>query len=280
MIIVVLLVLGLCFGSFVNALVWRLHSQDGSKSKKAKTKASKDMSIISGRSMCTHCKHPLAAKDLVPVVSWLMQGGKCRYCHKKIEDSPLTELATALLFVFSYTYWPYGFSDPSNRGVVLFTIWLVFLVGFMAMVVYDLRWYLLPNKLVYPLLGLALIQVLLVATVFHGDANSLREAFFGLLVGGGIFYLLFQISGGKWIGGGDVKLGAVIGLIVGGPLASLLLLFTASCLGSLTAIPMLLAGKAKRDTRLPFGPFLITATIIVYLFGASMIGWYKRQTGL
>jgi prepilin signal peptidase PulO-like enzyme (type II secretory pathway) len=97
------------------------------------------------------------------------------------------------------------------------------------------------------------------------------------LVGGGIFYLLFQLSAGKWIGGGDVKLGALLGILVGGPVQSLLLIFVASALGSVISVPLLITGKAKRGTKLPFGPFLIVAAIIVRLFGVSLVAWYKRQ---
>ena len=139
------------------------------------------------------------------------------------------------------------------------------------------EYYLLPNKIVYPLFVLAAAQAVLVITIFHGGYKAFGAAFFGLLIGGGIFYILFQLSKGKWIGGGDVKLGALLGLIVGGPAASLLMIFIASSLGSLIAIPLLITGKAGRNTRVPFGPFLITAAIIVYLFGASIIHWYKKQ---
>jgi len=278
MITAVLIVLGLCLGSFVNALVWRLHEQSKSPSKQSKKIAKRDLSIVSGRSICTDCGHILAWQDLIPLVSWVSLGGKCRYCRKPISwQYPAVELATALLFVGSYHYWPHGFDAQGNS---LFIFWLIFLVGFMAMTVYDLRWYLLPDKLVYPLLYLATAQVLMLAVIFDGGLAAIEEALLGLMFAGGTFYLLYQVSKGKWIGGGDVKLGFVLGLIVGGPMAALLMLFIASCMGTLVAIPLLLAGKAKRSTRLPFGPFLIGATIVVYLFGASIITWYKRQIGV
>src|SRR3954465_436221 len=104
MIIAVLVVLGLCLGSFVNALVWRLHEQEEGGSKKA---AAKKLSIIKGRSMCPHCKHALKPIDLIPVISWLSLRGKCRYCSKPISiQYPIVELSTALLFVVSYIWWP------------------------------------------------------------------------------------------------------------------------------------------------------------------------------
>ena len=89
--------------------------------------------------------------------------------------------------------------------------------------------------------------------------------------------MLCQVSKGRGIGGGDVKLGALLGLIVGGPWQALLLLFGASVLGSTVSIPLLITKHAKRDSHIPFGPFLILSAIIIYLFGATIIIWYKHM---
>ncbi len=86
----------------------------------------------------------------------------------------------------------------------------------------------------------------------------------------------FQFSGGKWIGGGDVKMAVALGILIGGPINAILMLFLASLGGSLVALPLLVAGKAKRKTQVPFGPFLIAATYIVYLFGEQITIWYER----
>lgn len=286
MIIVVLSWLGLCMGSFVNALVFRLYKQSEQSpvaSRQSAVKARKpatsdrrqanEFSVLSGRSQCVHCGRQLAAADLIPVVSWLWLKGKCRYCRKPISwQYPLVELLTALLFVVSYIFWPYGFD---MAGVVRFATWLVMLTGFVALVVYDLRWMLLPNRIVYPLLGLAAGQVLVLASLSGGSwFTIISGAVWGLLFAGGTFYVLFQLSQGKWIGGGDVKLGFVLGLILGGPIKSLLMLFAASALGLLVTVPLLLGGRATRHSRIPFGPFLIVAAIITYLFGGHIINWY------
>jgi len=225
--------------------------------------------------MCPHCHHELAAKDLVPVISWLTLGGKCRYCHKPISwQYPLVELGVAVILVLSYIYWPHGFAA---QGITLFVLWMAFVTGFAALSVYDLKWYLLPNRLLYPLFWLAILQLVLLLAVFHGGTHALLTAVYGVLIGGGVFWILFQVSGGKWIGGGDVKLGALLGLIVGGPAAALLMLFLASLLGTGVALPLLAMGKMSRYSRMPFGPFLIFSTIIVYLFGASIIHWYRTK---
>lgn len=256
MIVLLLIVLGLCLGSFVNAFVWRLH-------------AGKDW--VKGRSECTHCHHKLGPLDLIPVLSWVFLRGKCRYCHKKIEDSPLVEIVLPTLFVLSYLYWPYVLQ---GSGLITFVFWLVFLVGFLALAVYDLRWFILPNKMVFPLIALAIFQVVAIA-IYDKDWRMLAGAGLGALVVSGTFYLLFQISKGTWIGGGDVKLGLVLGLLAGGLLEGFLLLFTASVAGMLAALPMIIQGKAHRKTQLPFGPFLIIGLIFVTLFGMEVIDWYS-----
>lgn len=272
MILLILLFLGLCLGSFVNALVWRLHEQDEVKSSKKPDKNYLNkLSIQKGRSMCTHCKHELATKDLIPVLSWLYLKGKCRYCHSPIVDSPIVELLTAVLFLVSYAWWPYSLQ---GIGLYYFVFWLVFLVAFVALAVYDLKWYLLPDKIVFPLIGLAAFQVAGAIIFYDAGFQSIITAFWGVVFSSGIFYAIFKISKEQWIGGGDVKLGLVIGMLIGGPLMSLLMLFLASSIGSLIGIPMLMTGK--RQIRLPFGPLLLTSTVVVTLFGASIISWYKN----
>lgn len=276
MIIAVLVVLGLVFGSFINALVWRLHEQDA-RGEGAAKKGEDSLSITRGHSMCSHCHHPLAPKDLVPVLSWLYLRGKCRYCRVKIQDNPLVEVLLPVLFVISYLAWPLALHGV---GLYQFYFWLVFLVGFMALAVYDLRWFLLPNRIIYPLIGLAMLEVLGTLVFFHGGWHTLAGAAWGVAFVSGIFYVIFQVSDGQWIGGGDVKLGIVLGLLVGGPLNGLVLIFIASMLGTLVALPLLLAGKASRTSKLPFGPYLLLATAVVTLYGTSLVDWYNRLFGL
>ena len=137
----------------------------------------------------------------------------------------------------------------------------------------------MPNKIVLVATGLAGGQ-LLVRLLSEPAKQVLLGALWGALIGGGIFWVLFQISDGKWIGGGDVKLGAVLGAITGGPLKALLIIFIASLIGTVMTAPQTILKSVSRKTQIPFGPFLIIATIIVYLFGTSLIVWYKNQAGL
>jgi prepilin signal peptidase PulO-like enzyme (type II secretory pathway) len=269
MIIAGLILLGLPLGSFVNALVWRLHEQT-----KTGNKHRSELSIAKGRSMCPHCEHQLTAKDLVPVLSWLSLRGKCRYCNKPISTQyPLVELATAALFVVSYVWWPQGFSSAQT---VAFGLWLVLLTGLMALSVYDLRWKLLPNRLMRPLGVVAALFALTEVATAHKPALAALNAILGVAVGGGIFYVLFQVSKGKWIGGGDVKLGWLLGLIVATPGRAVLMIFLASLLGTIISLPLLASKRLKRSSTIPFGPFLILAAIIVQLFGHALLHWYQK----
>ncbi len=258
MITLVLIVLGLIWGSFVNAFTWRIHE-------------GKDW--VRGHSECSTCHHPLAANDLIPVASWLMLGGKCRYCHRPIKDSPIIEVVMPMLFVASYIWWPWALH---GEGVLRFVFWIVFLVGFVALAAYDLRWKLLPNKIVFPLVWLAVLQTILLLVFYSGGASLIRDAILGSLIISGGFYVLFQVSGGRWIGGGDVKLGLVLGILCGGTWQALLLIFTASLAGTIVTAPLLTQKKLKAKATIPFGPFLLLASIIVELFGTSIIQWYTR----
>lgn len=272
MIYVILVVLGLCFGSFVNALTWRLRQQEQASTQSSKVR--EQYSILRGRSMCVHCHHILGFWDLVPVLSWLALRGKCRYCHKPVSfQYPLVEMVTAALFVGSYAFWPVTIAGVQ---VVVFGLWLAEVIGLMALLVYDIRWMLLPNRLVFPLSGIAVLQALLVIVTAPRPLHALLAYIGAVIVGGGIFYVLFQVSNGKWIGGGDVKLGVLLGLLVGSFEKGLLFIFLAAVLGTLASLPLLATGRLKRTSVIPFGPFLIVGGFIAVVFGDSIIHWYNH----
>ncbi len=265
MIIIVLIVLGLMFGSFVNALVWRIHKQSGLSSKKAKSK----YSIVKGRSRCTDCSHKLASIDLLPVISWLSLGGKCRYCKKPISAQyPLVETLMAILFVVSYVFWPLDLDSYGKTEVIG---GLSILVGVVALTVYELREMLLPDKILLPVAIVGLFSFIL--RLAH-DNSALLSTAVAIAIGGGLFYLLFIVSGGKWIGGGDVKLGFVLGLLVGSPELALLFIFLGSLIGFLYVLPMLILKKIKPKSHIPFGPFLIAGAFIAVIWGTNIIDWY------
>ncbi len=275
-----LILLGLVLGSFINALVWRLRKQDelvypelvDNKRRGSKDNLTKDeLSIARGRSMCPECHHMLAAKDLVPVFSWIWLRGKCRYCHKPISwQYPLVELLTGVLFAVSYVFWPLEFDA---LGIFRLAFWLIFVTGFVALAVYDLHWFELPDRIVWPLLALAVLQTLTVFIVGR-DITILAQALLGAVVITGVFGGLYAVSKGKWIGFGDVKLSPVLGLLAGTPSKAFLVIFFASVIGTLVSLPLFMKDKNSFKKQIPFGPALLLATLIVVLFGTQVIDWY------
>ena len=257
MVTTILFVLGLCLGSFINALVWRLQNK---------------RDWVHERSECVDCRHKLSAKDLIPVISWLVLRGKCRYCKKPISTQyPIVELVTAGLFTVSYVAWP----KPLTTFLLFkLVMWLLLLVVLTALSVYDLRTMLLPDKLVSFAAVLTIVYVLGSVIILNDKFVVMRDAFFGLIAFGGLFYLLFQVSKGKWIGGGDVKLGFVLGAWLGNPFLSLLAIFAASLLGTIIVAGTSVFKKIELNAKLPFGPLLIAGTIIVTLYGSQIIDKY------
>ena len=223
--------------------------------------------------MCPECHHTLQPLDLVPVLSWVLLKGKCRYCKKPIPiQYPAVELATAGLFACMYAFWP---QPLTGAQPVLFGLWLIAAVILVAMSVYDFRWMLLPDKLMVPLFVIA--SAIAAFNVFTSDnlAHAALNNFLAVMIGGTIFYLIFQLSAGKMIGGGDVKLGWALGLMLGTAVNAMLMLFLAGLGGSFVALILLITGKLKRNALIPFGPFLIFGALVVLLFGASITDWYQ-----
>lgn len=288
MVIVLLVVLGLVFGSFINALVWRVRQQEqlakriGNRESRIENRNKKfpipnsQFSILYGRSMCPHCRHELAARDLVPVLSWLSLRGRCRYCRKPISvQYPLVELAAAAVFALSYAFWPGNLAAAGQQ--VLLATWLAAAVGLLALLVYDAKWMLLPNRILYPAFFVALAGRLVYIFGFAPNkSHSILLLIYSVLVASGVFWLLFTVSKGRWIGYGDVQLGLVTGTLLASPALSFLMIFLASILGTLAALPDLIRGRKTISSKLPFGPFLITATAIAVLFGDSIINGYEN----
>lgn len=259
---VYLFVLGAIFGSFILVVVDRM-------------KAGRDW--VRGRSACEHCKHTLSAVDLIPILSWLMSKGKCRYCHKRLSIAyPLMELFLGVAFVTSYQFWPYDLSE--SYSAALLVTWLAALVIMAGLFIYDLRWFLLPNKLVYPLIAVAVVWVGILAIHPNLESPGALDYVLSLLVSAGLFFVLSMISKGKWIGDGDVRLGVAIGLFTGSWAQSWLVIFIASVVGVMSIVPGLFRKKqsVKKVVKMkvPFGPLLLIGLFIVVLFGSTVVDWY------
>ena len=250
--IVVAAALGMLVGSFLNVCIDR---------------PPRNESIVNPPSHCEACQHRLGVKDLIPLFSFLLLKGRCRYCQASIPPRLFwVELSTAIIFAF--LYWSYGLSV--ELGVIAFYACL-----FTVIFVIDLEHRLILNKVLYPGMVVALLIAIFLPQPpwipqlwVHGLANFALGGAIGFVV----FLLLALISRGG-MGFGDVKLAALIGLATGFPLV-LLALLIAAILGGLPAIVLLATGKRGRKEAIPFGPFLAVAAMVTLLWGNNIINWY------
>jgi prepilin signal peptidase PulO-like enzyme (type II secretory pathway) len=256
LIVSIVALLGLAIGSFINAVVWRI-------------KTRRKIIGLKTRSICPHCKHKLSSWDLVPVLSWLALRSRCRYCGKPISiQYPVVELLTAGLFVWSYLAWDFS----QNFDAIRFGFWLLLLTGLIILAIYDLKWMILPNRALKPLIIIALLQVVIVF-VFGPSKRIGFEHIVAALLAGGFFYSLFAVSKGRWMGGGDVKLAFLMGLILVArdTLVAFVLAFN---LAAFLSIALIISRRLSRKSLIPFGPFLITATFIAQLYGQEIFQAY------
>lgn len=220
-------------------------------------------SFAVGRSICPHCRQPLQWGELIPIVSWLRQRGRCRSCQWPIGWEVLgIEIGAALV----------GAVATARFGVSWPLPWLWWaLVGLGALTLTDLADQLLPDRLVLFTLPALLALGLAVPTVHL----TLITALLGLLGGGGLPGLIWLSSRGRGIGLGDVKLAAVFGVALGYPLI-LVNLWWASILGGLVAAGLLATGRARLGvgTRVAFGPLLILGYIAALLWGHGLLAWF------
>jgi prepilin signal peptidase PulO-like enzyme (type II secretory pathway) len=258
--LIVIGLIGLIVGSFLNVVILRL--QAGKQ-------------FVEGRSECPHCKHSLGVFELIPVISWLILRGKCRHCKKPIGiQYPLVELATAALFVVSYMQ----FQFITVADVIMFIMWLYVVASMIVLAVYDIRWYLLPDKVLLPLI-IPAGAMALGSAIIGGSLQPIIGPILAAVLFGGFFYGLAAISNGKWMGGGDIKLAFVMGLLLGLQKTAVAM-FIAFNSAAIIGILLIALRLRKRKDYIPFGPFLIGGTIVAYLYGTTIIQWYVNASSL
>ncbi len=257
-------IIGTIIGSFLNAVIWRMYVSE---------------SVVRGRSKCVTCSRELSASDLIPIISFIFLKGKCRYCKKPISwQYPLLELLTGILFVLAYTTFLRGAPDGilfaiieggHGHDVLLFARDLVFVCILLVLLVYDARWYLLPDIVTLPGIVFAFAINLLLSPTIEGGLSL----FVGAAVGAGVFAFQYLISRGVWIGGGDIRLGALMGAMLGFP-GVLYALFLAYMSGAAVAVCLLALKKKGMKSEIPFGPFLCAATLVMILYGSQVARWF------
>lgn len=271
-----LLLLGVVLGSFAGAQVWRVRArqlrtdkQTGHPYDKHEWRQLRVLlqgTVRDDRSRCLQCGHVLAWYDLLPVVSWLSTGGRCRYCQQFIGWFELVmELVLGVGLALSYLVWPWALPASS----LLFAVWVVVALVLMILAAYDAKWQLLPDPLNYGLMALGALFVLVRMTTLHDvDLVSLTGAV-ALLAG--LYGGLYAISRGAWIGFGDVKLCVGLALLLGEWRLAFMTLFFSNMLGCIIVLPGLARGQLNTRSQVPFGPLLIIGCVISLLFGGSIL---------
>ena len=242
-----LAILGLAIGSFLNVCIHRVPRR---------------MSIVSPASSCPQCGYVLRWIDNVPVVSYALLAGRCRACRTRIAPRyPIVELIT--MGVFISHYYVFGWD------AVLIPR-LVFAAILIALFAIDLEHHLLPNVITLP----GIVVGLLFSLVFP---PGIVDALIGLLVGGGVLWLIgeayYRYSGQEGMGGGDVKMLAMIGAFLGWEPVVLTLVLS-SLIGSLVGVTVIAFRRGSLKYALPYGTFLAIAALTSSLFGAEIISWY------
>lgn len=283
---VCLAIFGAALGSYAAASVWRLRAaQLRADAATGETIATQDTAQVKrlaktsragkyDRSVCLHCGRQLSWYDMIPIVSWLAVRGRCRTCKQPIGVMELwAEVLLGIAFVASYWVWPFEFTP---LGVVLFVLWLIALVLLAIHWMYDAKWFLLLDKITLILVAVALLYAGLSLADLPNDQlfAALKGLSYTLAVLPGFYGLLHVISRGAWVGLGDVKLLVPFALMLPAWEHGVLLIFLANLIGCVVLMPLILRKKLARTTRVPFGPFLIVAFVVTFLFGQRILDAY------
>ena len=252
--------LGLLVGSFANVVIYRIPA---------------GLSMVSPPSACPGCNTPIAPRDNIPIVSWLLLRGRCRHCKAPISPQyPLVEAITALVFAAVGAWVSANLSLWTLPAFLLFA-WLLIVVS-----VIDLQTRKIPNKLTYPLTP-TLLVLLAAAAVLSGDPGRIVQVIIGGLAGfAGLFVLaLVQPKG---MGMGDVKLAGFIGLALGyiSLWHVLVGIFMGFFIGGVIAIVLMVTKLRDRKDRIPFGPYLAAGALLTLFVGQQLIAAYAGSMGL
>ena len=270
-------VLGLLVGSFLNVVILRLPErmaaeweQEARDVLELGTEATAlPPGVVREPSHCPQCKHRLSALDNIPLFSWLLLRGRCRYCHSKISiQYPLVELLTSVLS--AVIVWKFGPSWLALAGLVL-TWLLVALSGI------DFRTQLLPDQLTLPLLWIGMLLALF--PMFVAAPSAILGAAVGYLSLWSVYWLFKLLTGKEGMGYGDFKLLAALGAWMG-PVALLPIILLSSFIGALVGGSLMILRKRDSQIPMPFGPFIAAAGWVWFVAGDQLMQTYMQMTGL
>lgn len=248
--LIIVFVIGLFIGSFLNVVIDRI---------------ARDEKFFSGRSYCESCQHPLFWLDLVPLFSFILLAGRCRYCKSRIPFwLPLVEVITGLVFAL-IIFFSWGLS----WWLVIFRL---VIASFLVVIFFaDLKYRLVYGIVVYP----ALIVTLAYQTFLLGSGQGLVNPLLSSVFTGLFFYGLYLLTKKKGLGFGDVQIGFLLGLLLGYP-ATVVSLYLSFLTGALVGIILMVAGRAKLKTPVAFGPFLVFSAFAAWFFGQEMFNFVKE----
>ncbi|MEK7680553.1 MAG: prepilin peptidase [Patescibacteria group bacterium] len=251
----IIFLVGLSLGSFLNSLIWR---------------ARENIRIVKGRSICPGCRRQLAWYENIPVFSYIFLFGKCRTCKMVIPRHFIfVELGTAILF----TLVAWHALNERNGDVSAFHLshQLIFVLFLVVIFIYDLLYQIILSEVVW-------VGVILGFIFNFYSGVTVTSMLIGCIVGAGFFLFQYLISRGKWIGGGDVRMGAMMGVWLGWP-GILPALAIAYILGAIFSLLLIVFGGRKFSCATPFGTYLAIGTFITMLWGSKIIGWYISMLG-
>ncbi|MBT3250106.1 MAG: prepilin peptidase [Candidatus Pacebacteria bacterium] len=257
-----LFILGSAVGSFLNVLIYRTVRGE---------------SWVSGRSHCDHCQKKIAWYDNMPILSFLLLGGKSRCCKKRIPISyPFVEFVTGSLFVWWYGIGFVFFRLTTAPFQVLQPLfWL--LVGILLLTIFfaDLMHMIIPDLAVGALFLLTLFYRIYLTSASIMQPQDLYLALVGMLIAVAFIGGLWALTKGKGMGFGDVKLMAPIALLLGWP-KILVGLFFSFIIGGISGVILLILGKKRVGQVIPFGPFIILGAVVSLFWGDAIFSWYMH----
>ncbi len=247
MIYVFIALVGLAFGSFASALIHRLHTQH--------------KGLVGGRSFCPKCATQLRARDLVPVFSYLLNKFKCRFCKQPIAFRyPLLEICMAAIFLLTTAL--IGTGDITQNVFYLFIVFV-----FVVLTFYDFLFQEIPDIISLPTFFIALLFAIL------NNSFTTTNLILGIVIPVAFFGALHFGSKGKWLGGGDIRIGAIMGALLGYPMI-ITGLFFGYLFGSIYSLVGLVTKQFGRGTQIPFAPFLLLGTYVAMFWGQELVSWY------
>ena len=259
---IILALMGAGLGSFACCQAWRIRKGDKSP-----------------RSHCMNCKYQLKWFDNIPIISWLFLRGKCRKCGKKIGFLEFfSEIGLAAIFVLSYLFWPWRTNLLAGNGfeIAKFVTFLIELVLFWILFVYDAKWKEMPTKilLVAGVIGLVWLNIDWAQVIIAGDFSlqMAMELAGAIIILPGFYYFMYRASKEKWVGSGDAILCIPLAMMLGKFWLAMFCLFGSNMIGSVIMMP-LVAAKKEKHAMIPFGPFLIVGFLVVFFLQHAIINF-------